>query len=234
MAVLAATVLRSLHPLIRVFIFLVFAVLVAHADLVAIFVAAVVLSLVYALVDRSCLTSAWKMVFRIRWIFLSLFLIYAWFTPSDVSASSASAWLPSAAGMVNGLIHVMSLLMIVLAVNLLLSFTAKTDLMLALRWMVTPLAVLGVSRDRVALRMMLVMDTVAGVQVLVGDALKEIHETRFTLVKIGAVTGEVFQRVLNKADQQEEQTIVLQPLCAPPFWQWLIPAFLGIFLLLPF
>jgi len=242
MQTIVASVLRDLHPLIRVLIFLVFAVLVSHADLLAIIVAALALFAVYAFVDRSCLASAWKMVSRIRWIFLSLFLIYAWFTPSDVtndiagdvSRHSMSAWLPSFSGIENGLLHAMSLLMIVLAVNLLLSVTSKTDLMLALRWMATPLVVLGVSRDRIALRMVLVMDTVPGVQVLLADALKELRETRFTLARIGAVTGEVFQRVLEKADQEAEHSIVLQPLCAPPHWQWLIPVFLGISLLIPF
>jgi energy-coupling factor transport system permease protein len=164
------------------------------------------------------------MVLRMRWFFLSLLVVYGWLAPDPLSGDFKYwAW-PSTAGLLAGGKQVFGLVLIILAVNLLLVHSRREELLQAIYWLAGPLAWLGLSRSRLALRLVLVLDRVAGVREQAGQVLLEQgtwSRQRWTV--IADVAARVFRQALDGAEAMADEDIVFQPLQAPPWYQWLIP-----------
>lgn len=221
-----------IHPVIRIFTFLVFAALISLADPAGLILAATGVAVLYVLIDVGHLGAAWVMIRRMRWFFLSIAILFFWFTPGQPLALLAwlpldSSWLPTLQGMETGVLRVASLALIILAVNLLLRTSSRDELFAAIHWMARPLSVLGISPERLAVRMVLVMDALAEVQDMVRGVLDAIKGKARSLRHIGHFSSEVFSRVSDRAEAAPCRTIELAGCSAPPLYQWLYPLLLG-------
>lgn len=218
------------HPVIRIISFLVLAAYLATAEVADMMLAAVALALLYLLLDPGYFRSAWRMIRRMRWFFLSILIIYFWFTPGQPALGFLplpSAWLPSEQGLRAGSLRIATLLLIILAVNLLLRTTPQKQLIAAIHWLSRPLAWLGICPDRLAVRMVLVMESLATVQSLVRQGLQGLQRSDRRLRQLGHFASDVFLQVTEAADRSPCHTITLQRCVAPPLYQWLYPVALG-------
>ncbi len=218
-----------MHPLIRVVCFLIFAAWLAWGDLQRLLFGALLLAVVHALVAPAAIVAAGNMILRLRWFLLSLLVVYGWFTPGRAlgpASAAGASWLPTAEGLAEGLLRCAALALIVVAVNLLLRTTGREQLLGAIHGLARPLAPLGLSRERLALRMTLVMEAVGEVRRLVAESLAKRGDDERGARAGGRFAATVMQRVIDDADRRPLDSVQIL-LDAPPHWlQWSLPVLL--------
>lgn len=213
-----------LHPVIRVATLLVMATTTALGDALHVLGMAALVALAYVLTPGVALGPALLMLRRMRWFFVSLALLFFWFTPGAplVAEWAAVPWAPSIEGLRLGLTRIAALLIIVFAVTLLLQTTNRQELVraiIALGWPLPP----GL-RARLAVRMTLVLENVAAVQALVENERPLTGNTDGGAVAAWAAgAGRVFGAVIARAEAAPLAPIVVPTAAAVPALQWLVP-----------
>ena len=232
----------SLHPVIRIAAFIVLAAALSTGNINTLLLAAIITAAAYGITAHIPLLPALKMLRRMRWLFLSLFIIYCWFTPGTplplTLPASVLAWLPTLQGLTEASIRVASLAIVVLAVHLLLHFTSREQLLGAIYWWLKPLSYAGIAHERLAIRIALVLETVPKVQPLIHQALAEHRQTDPSsagtpgsiFMRTGQVAAALYQNVLTHAEQQACHTLEIPAVTSPPVWQWLFPLGMGVVL----
>ena len=215
-----------MHPVIRIASFVVLTVFLARGEVANILAATAILMLLYLKLDRRIWHTAWRLLRRMRWLFLSIAVIYPWLTPGDPlipSVPSLAEWLPTIEGLQQGGLRVMSLALMVTAASLLLSVTPRDEVLGALHWMMTPLALLKFPHERFAVRAALSLEAVTRVQSHVRAAVAAGGETAGALARIGAVAGVIFATVTGAAEGASCEPIILTEPSPPPLLQWAVP-----------
>lgn len=186
--------------------------------------------LLIAVQGAARLHSARRMLRRLRWFFVSLLVLYFWFTPGEPVFSvdaQWSGWLPTREGVAEGGIRIAALIVIVLAVNVLVIATSREQLLTGLLWLASPLESLGANRERFALRITLVLGAAPRVQELLTQVRQGSAGTGVRgIASIGATAGRAFEMTLHEADNASLAPVVVQFGSAPPTWQWSCPALL--------
>lgn len=97
-----------------------------------------------------------RLLRRSRWLLLAIAILFAWSTPGVLLVPDAGNWSPTTDGVLLGLVHAARLVTLVAALAVLLETTPKEDLVGAIYALTAPLAAIGMSRARLAVRLMLV------------------------------------------------------------------------------
>ena len=219
-----------MHPVIRIVSFIVLTAFLALGDAVIIGIAvAVLLSLSFKL-EGHAWRPAWRLLRRMRWLFLSIAVIYLWFTPGVPlipGIPSLTEWLPTVQGLWQGSLRIISLALMVTAASLLLSVTSRDEVLGALHWMMTPLGLLRFPHERFAVRAALSLEAVTQVQAHVRQALAVGGESVSPLSRIGVVTGAIFGTVTGAAECAPCESVDLSEQAAPPLGQWAVPLLLA-------
>jgi energy-coupling factor transporter transmembrane protein EcfT len=216
-----------IHPAIRIITLMVFAMLICRADIMHLSLAGLVLLVLYTRMESAAIRMAMAMIMRMRWFFLSLLLIYGWLSPDPVSGQPVYWGWPSAEGLAAGCRQIAALVLIMLAVNLLLRSSRREELLQAIYWLAWPLSWLGVSRSRLALRLVLVLDRVAIVREQADQVLVEQQAgVRGRLATIVSAATRIITRTLEQADHMADEQVIFQPLASPPWYQWGLPLLL--------
>ena len=108
----------------------------------------------------ACLLSAARLrtlLRRTRWIMLSLLVIYAYATPGEAVWASLAQFSPTHEGLVDGLLQLCRLLFALAGLSILLSLLPQQQLMGGLYTLAYPLRYVGLSRERVAVRLALTL-----------------------------------------------------------------------------
>ena len=225
-----ASFIDKVHPVIRVLLFLVFSGFVSLAGSSQLATGALLLIVLYSLTNLAYLKPAFTMIRRMRWFFLSIFIIYSWLTPGNAVAipflSAYSEWLPTTDGVNLGMMRAISLTLILLGVNLLLRSTSRQQLIMAIYWLVAPLRLIGISQERLSVRIALALEVLYDVQKVVGDSFAEVKESVKSIDDIGNYAATVFNRVIHGAENTSVRTITLDDYKAPRSVQWLLLAVL--------
>lgn len=94
---------------------------------------------------------------RTRWILLSLLLIYAYSTPGTALIGSLGVYAPTREGMLEGALQLGRLLAMLSGLAILLSLLTRTQFICGIFVLAYPLRWVGVSRERVAVRLALTL-----------------------------------------------------------------------------
>ncbi len=187
----------------------------------------------YLYLGKAYLYRVWPMIRRLRWFFLSILIIYLWMTPGRPLVDGVdSGWMPTWEGVSGGFYRVAVLVVLVLGVQLLILFTERSQLVSAIYWLVFPLKVLGVSRERLAVRMALVMDVVAETQQLAGEARGRYSGPLSSGERPANIVVDLIRNVVARADEQALLKVELSLDSAPPLWQWSLPLSLLLMMLM--
>lgn len=102
---------------------------------------------------------AWRMLKRLKWLFLSLFLIYAWMTPG---APLVTDWpfMPSREGLLISFERIGMLVLMVFLVDVFITHTERQDLIGGLYLFFKPLARVGINVKQLVLRAYLTMQAI--------------------------------------------------------------------------
>lgn len=98
-----------------------------------------------------------QMLRRTRWIMLSLLLIYAYSTPGQSLVDALGMYSPTREGMSDGVLQLARLLAALAGLAILLDSLHRQQLIAGLYTLLAPLEWLGVSRERVAVRLALTL-----------------------------------------------------------------------------
>lgn len=94
---------------------------------------------------------------RTRWIMFSLLLVYAYSTPGQALTSALGMFSPSREGLIDGVLQLTRLLVALAGLAILLDRLHRQQLIAGLYTLFAPLQWLGLSRDRLAVRLALTL-----------------------------------------------------------------------------
>ena len=95
-----------------------------------------------------------------RWLFISLLIIYAFTTPGEYIPELLAYASPTYEGCVLGLLQITKLLIALASLSLLFASSLKQDLIVGLYMLLTPLKLFGLNVERFSARLMLTLDYV--------------------------------------------------------------------------
>jgi len=223
-----------MHPVIRVLVFIVFSINVSRIDLSELFIALLILLLLALMCNGLSWSTTFRFLKRLRWLFLSILLLYAWFTPGQALFNTQQErFMPTYEGLQAGLLQVSSLIMIITALVILISDLSRDRLLAAIYWLSRPVWLLGISRERLVVRLVLAMTYVPRLQVHLSEVMAQSAQTNVKgLRRIAAVASNLFHEVQQKAEQAETECVAIATLPSPPALQWLYPVLVaGVFVL---
>ena len=228
---------RKTHPAVRISLLLIGATAISLGNYYVLATAFLVVAFCYVCIDRAGLSHGVRLAKRMRWFFLSIIVVYFWFTPGQTVLPEllATSLAPSYEGIELGLHRVFILLMIILMVNLLLRTTPQADLLTAIYWWLRPLNYCKIDGKRVSLRISLVLDYVQKSGEVIEEARQSVMDKTQVGNKVkllGVAIGRVIHRVEQQAAAQQSEAITLPDVDNPPRWQWLLPALLLVVILL--
>src|SRR3569833_337135 len=219
-----------MHPVIRLVCFMMLCLALAVGGWLHLLLGALVVVVLFARVGAAAWVTIMPMMRRMRWLWLSLEVIYFWFTPGVAvvpEPDAWAAWVPTVEGLALGAMRLAALAMMGVTAGLLLHFSPREQLFAALHWVTAPLGLFGVSRERVAVRVALTLAAVAEVrsEVLEMAPREERPHTRWT--RWGDRVASLFCTAVSRAETTNNNEMELSPRPAPPLRQWLWPVALG-------
>jgi len=218
--------MQSLHPVIRLVSYVVLTAFLALGNPADLVLAGLLLGGLYITFERHAWPASWRRLRRMRWLFLSIAIIYLWLTPGEplvAVAGTWSDWLPTVDGAREGMMRSAALALMVVAASLLLQATSRDQILAALRWLAAPLRRLGFPDERFAVRTALTLEAVNRVQEHVRDALAKVPAGGRPVARIGAVMGAVLGATLSEAETAPCATVVVPGQAAPAAVQWAVP-----------
>ena len=218
---------ERIHPAVRISILLLGATATALGNYYVMATALGVVAFCYVYFPNSYLTKGVRMLKRMRWFFLSILVIYFWFTPGVPIFGMASSLVPTADGIEHGLHRALTLVLIILMVNLLLQTTSSSRLLVAIYWWIRPLRYVGVNTQRIALRVSLVFDFIQRGHEIIDDAKQKVLEKSSAEKNksklLGVAIGTAIHQVETQSHQMQADTVELPEADSPPWVQWVYP-----------
>jgi energy-coupling factor transporter transmembrane protein EcfT len=144
------------HPAYRIISFVLLVALAVRAGFLQLALLGVTVLIAYLVIGCSLVPAA-RMLLRARWLFLSILLVYLWFTPGT---SIFGTELPTWEGVALGAHRAGVLALVILLANLLVQRSTTEELLAGLYGLTAPLGLLGFPRERFAVRAVLTLDYV--------------------------------------------------------------------------
>jgi len=101
-----------------------------------------------------------RVVKRMKWLFISIFIIYAFSTPGEYIRYIPVSVAPTVEGCTLGVMQIAKLLATLAILSILFVTSSKEQLMLGLHILLSPLNLLGLKTDRFTARLLLTLDYV--------------------------------------------------------------------------
>ncbi len=111
-----------------------------------------------------------RLLKRMRWLFMSLLLVYAYATPGEYLSFLPLNIAPSYEGLSMGMLQIARLLIAIAGLSALFASSSQAHLMAGLSIMLSPLKMLGMDVERFTTRLLLTLHYVE--QMAVGEKLK--------------------------------------------------------------
>ena len=232
-----------MHAVIKIICFLIFASAMASGSPPVLLAGLLLVAAVYLFELVKGVSTQWRnaltMLKRLRWLFLSILVLYLFFTPG-VLLWPELLWGPTQEGLQQGLVRIAVLVLIVAAVNALIGSTGQAEFLSAVSWCLQPLSWLGLSHERLAVRISLTLESVGVMRNAyrqqprdsnMSSASEETSAFQFRLSTIADTAHRLFAKVIDDAEQAPLQAISLPEESHPPLVQWLIPVLLAVLLI---
>lgn len=146
-----------MHPFVKILYFILILLLVSVASNQILFLLLIFLCFI-ALSFQ--IQSFLHTVRRMRWLFLSILIIYAFGTPGELIPQFPVNFAPTFEGVQLGLLQIEKLLIALAALSILLTSSPTEQLMLGLYILLRPLKYLGLNIEKFAARLLLTLNYV--------------------------------------------------------------------------
>ena len=221
-----------MHPVIKITCVLILLGFASQAKPFVLLASVMVLIASHVALANVSWRHALRMLKRLRIFFISILLIYGWFTPGTpvIVVEYLQALIPVQEGLIEGAYRISALCIMIWAVSYLLQSTSSNELIAALVWFFRPLSVFDNLHERLALRMTLVLQSVDKVSELISSQRDQLKTGKNRITQLVDAIGGGFQSGLERAETQREETIIIHIAEAPAWKAWLLP--LGLLLML--
>ena len=208
-----------MHPLIKILGFIIFAILVSVGTLDAVVAGAMLLTVVW-LVSRSypnkrCLA----MLRRMKILFISIFLVYLWFTPGELMLPALDNWSPTYEGLTLALLKVSALAVLILGVTSLLRLTPKDQLVCGIYYVSYPMTWFGMQRDKLISRTVLTLELASEPLLPRKSSRQKLALSQYMDVLVNKFV-ESFHQALEPETSLADLNVQIMP--PPSIPQWLI------------
>jgi len=219
----------TVHAVIQIVSFLVLGAAVSVGDRQLLLASALLVLPLYLATGWRHWPQAWRMLTRLRWLFLSILIVYLFFTPGQLLWPGLE-WSPTLEGLSQGLLRIAALVLLVLAVNLLIAGSEQAALLSAILWCLRPLRLIGLQHERLAVRLMLTLDAVSEARGRYRDHRRNgaPPESGTRIQAIVSTATRLFADTEARGRAEALQPIELPEESRPPAAQWLIPLALAI------
>ncbi|WP_366910262.1 hypothetical protein [Methylotenera sp.] len=92
-----------------------------------------------------------------KWLFISIFIIYAYGTPGEYISHIPSSVAPTIEGCILGIIQIVKLIIALATLSILFATSSKEQLMIGLHLMLLPLNLLGLNTNKFTARLLLTL-----------------------------------------------------------------------------
>lgn len=218
-----------MHPFIKILCLLVTIVLSVSASPLRTLVVVLILCLLLLLMGKEYWLAVWAMCKRMKWLWLSLLILYGWFipgTPVFLLDSIPIRFIPSIEGLSAGSLRAVALLSIVSAVVLMMKSTSREELIVAIMWLISPLRVLKIQTAQFSARLVLTLDMVTNTKSGIKDALQRSKQDGGIVQGGIDAIANLLVGIEKQANENPDGVIVLPKLAMPALLQWLIPLLL--------
>lgn len=144
----------AMHPSLRMLLLMLLAIIVQFMDLRSLAVAGAILVAMAMYWHVGLLR---KIMYRSRWLLLTLLLIYAFTTPGEYLKGWNPDYAPTYEGISQGLLQAGRLAMMLAGLAILLGTTPRHALMAGIFLLLRPLRLIGISPDRFTARLWLTL-----------------------------------------------------------------------------
>lgn len=218
-----------MHAAIKIISFLVFGAAVSTGNGEVLLAGILLVVPPYFFSEKKQHGNAILMVRRLKWLFISILVIYLFFTPGQLLLPGV-IWGPTLEGLLQGVFRITALVLLVAAVNLLISGTEQEEFLSAILWCLRPISVFGLSHERIAVRIALTLEVVSQARNKLNSSPsnKDMGKGGPRLSAIAGTASRLFESALTTAESEPLREITLPEETRPPAWQWLIPLALAI------
>jgi energy-coupling factor transporter transmembrane protein EcfT len=143
-----------MHPSLRILLLLLLAIVIQFMNLQSL---AIVGGTLLAMALYWHIGLLRKIMYRSRWLMLTLLLVYAYTTPGEYVRAWDTVFAPTYEGLHEGVLQAGRLTMMLAALALLLGTTQRPELMAGIYFLIRPFSVIGVPVDRFTARLWLTM-----------------------------------------------------------------------------
>lgn len=232
-----------MHPAIKIVSLILVTIFITQGGWFTLALTSTIL-LPFYVIDSRLWFSAIKMLSRLKWFFLSIIVIYYYYTPEIQSSQSYLTTLNER--FTPGLFRISVLIIILFSVNLFIKTTTKEDILSALLWLFLPLKFFHINIDRISLRAVLTIEYIeelsarlaqykekypininTGAEHSFLDILKQKKQSLLQLVKH---SGIILHEILIEAENTSGKLYTINCLNAPEAKQFIIPLVLCLLL----
>lgn len=215
-----------MHSGIRILCLLIFSTLLGYGGDKVLPLAGLLFLVAGVLTGIQKTAAALPMLRRLKYFFLSLLILYLWFTPGQALLPAWGEYSPTLEGLGQGAARISILVLIVLAVNLLLQTTPREQLLAGLLWLLRPLSRVGVATPKLALRLVLVLRFLEQNPRSGDPASAPAGGSTGVMDYAGRRLAWRYREALAMADGESLQTLAVPTATRVPAWQWLLPVVL--------
>lgn len=181
-----------MHPLVKILYFILLLLLTSFAGGTELFLLLMVFCLLFLLLKNNSFLVAAR---RMRWLFLSLLVIYAFGTPGELIPMFPVNFAPTFEGVQLGWIQIEKLLIALAALSLLLISTSREQMLLGLYMLLIPFKFIGLNVERFAARLMLTLDYVEELAVKNNYSFNQLDEIHASVDDMPLQASVTFQKL---------------------------------------
>src|SRR3569832_1175366 len=131
-----------MHPVIRLVCFMMLSLALAVGGWLHLLLGALVAAVLFARAGAAAWVTIMPMMRRMRWLWLSLVVIFFWFTPGVAVVlvpDAWAAWVPTVEGLALGALRIAALALMVVTAGREMQQQPREQLFAALHWLPAPL-----------------------------------------------------------------------------------------------
>lgn len=149
--------MKTMHPFVKILLFIFTLLLMSYISNAYLSFMCLALFAYATCLARS---SFLRMVKRMKWLFISIFIIYAFGTPGEYIQYIPASVAPTVEGCVMGVVQIAKLLIALAILSILFATSSKEQLMIGLHLLLSPLNLLGLNTNKFTARLLLTLDYV--------------------------------------------------------------------------
>ena len=149
--------MKNMHPLVKILLFIFTLLLMSNMSNAYLLPMSLILFVYATWLARSDFL---RVVRRMKCLFISIFIIYAFGTPGEYIQHIPVSVAPTVEGCVLGVMQIAKLLIALAVLSILFATSSKEQLMIGLHLLLSPLNLLGLNTNKFTSRLLLTLDYV--------------------------------------------------------------------------